>query len=68
MLNSGPVRRRSIWFLQVGRGVIILLVNGGGGGEKRKKRKISAEEFCCETSLAGKTSHPRQKDKCKARK
>lgn len=39
MLNSGPVRRRSIWLLQVGRRVIILLVNKGGRGEEKEKKK-----------------------------
>lgn len=43
MLNSGPVRRRSIWLLQVGRGVIILLVNGGG--RKGKKEKYQLRNF-----------------------
>lgn len=34
MLNSGPVRRRSIWLLQDGKGIIILLEKKGGGKKK----------------------------------
>lgn len=46
MLNSGLMRRRSIWLLQVGRGVTMLLVNGGGGGEeKEKKEKYQLRNF-----------------------